>query len=339
MYRDLVEQQTTTTGTGTYTVSGSVAGRRTFADAYADADGGIPYVVTDGAGGFECGFGTWSEGAGTLARTVVTASSNAGAAVNWAAGTKRIYVSPHTGALYPPVRHDLNAGDVPTDITHPPSAGYGTGSHVYTGSSRWTRAAGGWRAALDRSETETVFSYYGGLLRFGFSSPKIGGYGVGAASEYRTFSCAYGSNTMLAMQTEDATPNYLKASAFFAESGDGNPGLWFFDEATDAYSITSITGTVVAITDDGASGKTWDITFDCSVVGGSPSVLTVRGTPSYTARASWGTTTGWDVVLEAVAEGGGIPQHVGVKITGAAATNISWSGQFQINTAYVLPPE
>lgn len=87
---DRVLEQTTTTGTGTITLTGAVTGYRAFA-SIATADGDqFPYVIA-GASEWEVGIGTRAS-ATTFARTTVTASSNAGALVNFSAGTKEVWI-------------------------------------------------------------------------------------------------------------------------------------------------------------------------------------------------------------------------------------------------------
>ena len=91
---DRVLETTTTTGTGSITLSGAVSGYRTFNAAVATSDT-FPYYIesvdADGVpdGAYEVGMGTYS-GSNVLARTSVVLSSNANAAVNFAAGTKRV---------------------------------------------------------------------------------------------------------------------------------------------------------------------------------------------------------------------------------------------------------
>lgn len=94
-YADRVKETSTTTGTGSVTLAGSVTGFRTFASVFSVSD--TMYYVIDGvnadgssSGQWEVGLGTLS-GATTLARTRVIASSNAGSAVNFSAGTKYVY--------------------------------------------------------------------------------------------------------------------------------------------------------------------------------------------------------------------------------------------------------
>jgi hypothetical protein len=91
-FADRVKDTTTTTGTGSITLAGSApTGFRTFASAYGAAAARIPYVIAAGSE-WEVGIGILS-GSTTLARSRVLASSNAGAAVNFSAGTKDVFVS------------------------------------------------------------------------------------------------------------------------------------------------------------------------------------------------------------------------------------------------------
>ncbi len=73
-----VKETTTTTGTGALTLAGAATGFRPFSAIATNGDT-VPYCVAAGSE-WEVGIGTWSTG-GTLARTTVLASSNAGALV------------------------------------------------------------------------------------------------------------------------------------------------------------------------------------------------------------------------------------------------------------------
>lgn len=100
---DRVLESATTTGTGAFTLAAAYAGYRRFRDVYSVNDL-VAYVIeaVDGngnpSGDWETGLGTYS-GTDTLTRTTVQASSNAGAAVNFAAGTKRVFSSATAGVL------------------------------------------------------------------------------------------------------------------------------------------------------------------------------------------------------------------------------------------------
>lgn len=86
--KDRVQETTTTTGTGTLTLAGAVAGFQTFSAAIGNGNTTYYAIFTNGGAEWEVGYGTVA--AGTLARTTVLASSNAGALVTLSAGTKNV---------------------------------------------------------------------------------------------------------------------------------------------------------------------------------------------------------------------------------------------------------
>lgn len=90
---DRVKETTTTTGTGAVTLAGAVSGFRAFSDVAANGDTVYYCIAHQSAAEWETGLGTWGTG-GILTRTTVIASSNAGAAVNFSAGTKNVFVGP-----------------------------------------------------------------------------------------------------------------------------------------------------------------------------------------------------------------------------------------------------
>ena len=90
VFADRVKETSTTTGTGTYSLAGAVTGFRTFVAGIADGNS-CHYCAEDGTD-WEVGIGGVSDASpDTLTRTTIIASSNAGAAVNWAAGTRNLF--------------------------------------------------------------------------------------------------------------------------------------------------------------------------------------------------------------------------------------------------------
>lgn len=83
---DRVRETTTTTGTGTLTLAGAPSGFQALSAVMANTDEGY-FCVAAGAE-WEVFRGTYN--AGTLSRDWILASSNAGAAVNFSAGTKDV---------------------------------------------------------------------------------------------------------------------------------------------------------------------------------------------------------------------------------------------------------
>lgn len=89
---DRVKETSTTTGTGAFTLAGAVSGFRTFASAFGSGTtSNISYCIENpGAGEWEVGKGSFNGTTG-FTRTTVEASSNAGSAVNFSAGTKFVF--------------------------------------------------------------------------------------------------------------------------------------------------------------------------------------------------------------------------------------------------------
>ncbi len=96
---DRVKETSTSTGTTPVALAGAMTGYIAFSAIPGIAIGDTLYysIQAIDAAGFpaaewECGLGTYSA-ANTLTRTTVTASSNAGAAVAFSAGTKQVYLT------------------------------------------------------------------------------------------------------------------------------------------------------------------------------------------------------------------------------------------------------
>lgn len=98
--KDRVKVTSTTTGTGAMSLGSAVVG---FQDFSVIGDGNETYyaIVLAGMSEFEIGLGTFDSTAGTLSRDAVLESSNAGAAVNFSAGVKDVFVTyPAEKAVY-----------------------------------------------------------------------------------------------------------------------------------------------------------------------------------------------------------------------------------------------
>lgn len=98
---DRVLEQSITTGLGAFALAGAALGFRAFSSVCSVADTVWYYIeaidsLGKPSGAYEYGIGTYS-GANTLTRTTVRGSSNAGAKVDFAAGTKLVGI----GALAP----------------------------------------------------------------------------------------------------------------------------------------------------------------------------------------------------------------------------------------------
>ena len=98
--KDRVNETSTTTGTGTFTLAGAVTGFQTFA---AIGDGNTTYytIVLQGGTEWEVGLGTYTSSGTTLSRDTILSSSNSNNAVDFAAGTKNVFCDyPAPKAIY-----------------------------------------------------------------------------------------------------------------------------------------------------------------------------------------------------------------------------------------------
>ena len=132
---DRIQETTTTTGTGTLTLAGAVSGYRAFS-VIGDANSCF-YAIDDGAGHWEVGQGTYTLSGTTLSRDKVFASSNSGGLVNFAAGTKNVWVDAPAILLMQAVRAVANVmlygavADGATDDSAAIQAAINTGLPVY----------------------------------------------------------------------------------------------------------------------------------------------------------------------------------------------------------------
>jgi hypothetical protein len=86
--KDRVQETSTTTGTGTFTLAGAVTGFQSFS---AIGNGNTTYYAIVGGSEWEVGVGTYTLSGTTLARNTILESSNGGTAVNFSAGTKNVF--------------------------------------------------------------------------------------------------------------------------------------------------------------------------------------------------------------------------------------------------------
>lgn len=88
--KDRVLETTSSTGTGTITLGGAVAGYQSFS---VIGNGNTTYYTISGGSEWEVGIGTYTSSGTTLSRDTVLESSNGGSLVNFSAGTKNVFVT------------------------------------------------------------------------------------------------------------------------------------------------------------------------------------------------------------------------------------------------------
>ena len=96
--KDRVKETSTTTGTGTLTLAGAVAGFQSFS---AIGNGNTTFYTIVFGTDYEIGIGTYTSSGTTLSRTTILESSNSGNALNLGAGDKDVFCTyPAEKAIY-----------------------------------------------------------------------------------------------------------------------------------------------------------------------------------------------------------------------------------------------
>ena len=89
---DRVKQTSTTTGTGTFSLTGTEVGFETFVTGIGTTNNTFYAISNDGTSEFEVGIGTVTDAAtDTLSRDTVISSSNSDNKVDFSAGTKTVF--------------------------------------------------------------------------------------------------------------------------------------------------------------------------------------------------------------------------------------------------------
>jgi hypothetical protein len=112
--KDRVQETSTTTGTGTFTLAGAVSGYQSFSTI---GNGNTTYYAIVGGTEWEVGLGTYTLSGTTLSRDTVLASST-GSKVSFSAGTKNVFVTYPAGkSLYLDASGNVIALGTPASAT------------------------------------------------------------------------------------------------------------------------------------------------------------------------------------------------------------------------------
>ena len=214
---DRVKENSSTTGTGTFTLGGAVSGFETFAAGIGGNNTTYYCIFETGTANFEVGFGTLNSGASTLARTYVISSSNSDALVNFAGATE-VFCTVPGAKIGLPNPEEYGSSSAPKIITV--KVGSKTGNHPYpAGGSSSSNAYfldGLESPALKFSGADSSAKYYyrfdqadstnsGHPLRFYLEADKTTAYTTGVTTNGTPGSS--GAYTQIAVDSE--TPNIL----------------------------------------------------------------------------------------------------------------------------------
>ena len=255
--KDRVQETSTTTGTGTFTLGGAVSGFQSFS---AIGNGNTTYYAIVLGSEWEVGLGTYTSSGTTLSRDTILESSNSGSAVNFSAGTKNVFVTyPAEKGLYTDASGNAIALGTPASATLTNATGLpistgvsGLGTNVATFLATPTSAN---LAAVLTDETGTGANVFA-------TSPTLVTPILGTPSSGTLTSC-----TGLPLTTG------VTGTLPIANGGTGTTSTTF------ANLTTNVTGTLPVA--NGGTGVTSSTGSGNVVLSTSPTLVTpVLGTPS-----------------------------------------------------------
>ena len=241
--KDRVQETSTTTGTGTLTLAGAVTGYQSFSSAIGNGNTTYYGIYLNGGSEWEVGLGT--VGAGTLARTTVLASSNAGSAVNFSAGQKSVWVDyPAAKAVYADADNKLRVdGNSYVDFESATGTTVAAGRMWYDNTNgNWNLGMGGGNITQQVGEEIFVYGKASAAITEGQLIMKTGVVGASGVITFAPTSANItDDNVIIGIATENIALNgFGRVTAFGVVHGINTSA--FTDGATLWYDPTSSTG-------------------------------------------------------------------------------------------------
>jgi hypothetical protein len=269
--KDRVKQTSTTTGTGTLTLNGTVDGFQTFAAALSDGDTTYYALLEPSTNEWEVGLGTWTEGSSLLARTTILASSNAGSAVSLTAQSEVFITQPATKAAFFNAAGDLELNRDPQSALQAATKQYvdtiaAAGIHYHDPvrvespinlNATYDNGTSGVGATLTNAGTQAVITIDGVALS---SADRVLIYNQTNAAHngiYTVTTVGDGSTNWVLTRATDADsygvsdPNaFGEGDAFFVKEGNTGAGELYVmnTSGTITFGTTNITFSVIAET-------------------------------------------------------------------------------------------
>lgn len=261
---DRVREQSTTIGTGTFTLTGAVIGYQTFSSAIGNGNTCYYTISNPGTTEWEVGIGTVS--AGQLARTTILSSSNAGALVTFTGGTKDVFVTyPSEKAVYLDASGNVSAlGNVNsgtwqgTAITVP----YGG-----TGATSFTNGAlirGNGTSALSAASAADIVAAIGSTAVQNATAAVTSTNLAGGAASQIPYQSASGTTAFISNGTSG---QILKSNGTSAPS-------W---ENASALSVTTFSAGTTGFTPSTATGGAVTLAGTLALANGGTGATTVAG--------------------------------------------------------------
>lgn len=237
---DRVQETTNTTGTGTLTLAGAVAGYQSFTSAFSTGDI-VEYTIQSG-NNWETGIGTFTTAGTLLSRDVILRSSNANAAITVAAGA---LVWSNLGAdtfqsSVQPFRNRLSNGAWVFDQINEGVA--------YSVSSGSLQAMDGWSAAVVGTGTFTCQRVVDpdDANRFALKlACTVADVSIAAADGYNLF-CGIEANDIVDLKTGTASAEYITISFDMKFDVTGVYGVAIHNTTVDRSYIGTVTQNVAS---------------------------------------------------------------------------------------------
>lgn len=245
--KDRVQETSTTTGTGTLTLAGAVTGYQSFSSAIGNGNTTYYGIYLNGGSEWEVGLGT--VGAGTLARTTVLASSNAGSLVNFSAGQKSVWCDyPAAKAVYADADNKLRVdGNAYVDFENASGTTVAAGRMWYDNSTgSWNLGMGGGNITQQVGEEIFVYGKASSAITEGQLVMKTGAVGASGVITFApTTAGLTDDQVILGIATENIALNgFGRITAFGVVHGIDTSA--FTDGATLWYNPAAGSGSMTA---------------------------------------------------------------------------------------------
>jgi len=259
--KDRVQETSTTTGTGTFTLAGAVSGFQSFS---AIGNGNTTYYAIVLGSEWEVGIGTYTSSGTTLSRDTVLESSNSGSLVNFSAGTKNVFVTyPAERALYTDASSNAIALGTPASATLTNATGLPISTGVSgLGTGVATFLATPSSANLASAVTDETGS---GSLVFA-TSPTLVTPALGTPSSGTLTNCTFPTLNQDTTGSAATVTGNATGATFGFDSGYGSVATaygcraWVNFNGTSTVAIRA-SGGVTSISDNGTGAYTVNLSF------------------------------------------------------------------------------
>ena len=344
--KDRVKETTATTGTGTLTLAGAVAGFQSFSSALSDGDTTYYAIFESSTGVWEVGLGTFTASGTTLARTTILASSNAGSAVNLTAGSAEVFVTQPAGkAAYFDSSGDLVLNQDPSSALQAATKQYvdtiaAAGIHYHTPvrvespsnlTATYDNGTSGVGATLTNSGTQAALVIDGVTLSTSdrvliYTQTNAAHNGIYTVTDTGSVS----TNWVLTRATDadsygPSDPDSLgEGDAFFVSEGDTGAGELYVmnTSGTITFGTTDINFAIIAETAVYAAGAGLTLTGTTFAVGAGTGVTVNANDVAIGQAVGTGDNVTFNQVTAALV--GNVTGDVTGDVTGNADTATTW---------------